>query len=237
MTQLQSAEEIRVMKACNDESFWYRCLPMSAILGATAHLLVKSGSLLPNARYGSVPKVILGTFTGYFLGKVSYANICADKFLAEAPNSEIAQLVRQRRGLPPLEAEDSRQQQNNAPPPVSQETTVPSPDAVLPEESAAVSTYDDLRKKNREESKLQSEKDNQQPSLYLSKIDPPPNASQLPPSASESNPLPSRPSSQNSSDPKTSSQGSNSTPSSSLHIPSSVNKPTAKNKYGDEGFQ
>lgn len=235
MTQLHSAEEIRVMKACNDESFWYRCLPMSAMLGATAHLLVKSGSLLPNARYGSVPKVLFGTFTGYFLGKVSYANICADKFLAEAPNSEIARLVRQRRGLPPLEAEDSRQQQNNSPPPVSQETIVPSPDAVLPEESAAVSTYDDLRKRNREESKLQSEKDNQP--LYLSKIDPPPNASQLPPSASESNPHPSKPSSQHSSDPKTSSQSSNSIPSPSLHIPSSVNKPTAKNKYGDEGFQ
>jgi hypothetical protein len=40
---------------------------------------------------------------GYFVGKFSYADTCADKFLVEAPNSNIAQAVRRRRGIAPLE--------------------------------------------------------------------------------------------------------------------------------------
>jgi hypothetical protein len=40
---------------------------------------------------------------GYFVGKFSYADTCADKFLVEAPNSNIAQAIRKRRGIAPLE--------------------------------------------------------------------------------------------------------------------------------------
>ncbi len=40
---------------------------------------------------------------GYFVGKFSYADTCADKFLVEAPNSNIAQAIRRRRGIAPLE--------------------------------------------------------------------------------------------------------------------------------------
>merc|ERR1711874_56290 len=46
------------------------------------------------------PKVILGVIVGYFVGKFSYADACADKFLVQAPDSDIAEAVRQRRGLP-----------------------------------------------------------------------------------------------------------------------------------------
>jgi hypothetical protein len=40
---------------------------------------------------------------GYFVGKFSYADTCADKFLVEAPHSNIAQAIRKRRGIAPLE--------------------------------------------------------------------------------------------------------------------------------------
>ena len=42
-----------------------------------------------------------GVVVGYFLGKFTYAETCADKFLTEAPDSNLAAAIRARRGLPP----------------------------------------------------------------------------------------------------------------------------------------
>ena len=95
-----SPEERRVMESCTNEAFWYRSIPIGAFLASLAHLGVQRGFLRPSLNYGSGPKVILGGIVGYFLGKASYVNICADKFLAEAPDSHIADAVRFNRGLP-----------------------------------------------------------------------------------------------------------------------------------------
>ena len=48
-------------------------------------------------------QVIAASILGYFVGKFTYADKCADKFLIEAPHSQIAQAIRLRRGIPPLE--------------------------------------------------------------------------------------------------------------------------------------
>ena len=95
-----SPEERRVMESCTNEAFWYRSIPIGAFLASLAHLGVQRGFLRPSLNYGSGPKVILGGIVGYFLGKASYVNICADKFLAEAPDSHIADAVRFNRGIP-----------------------------------------------------------------------------------------------------------------------------------------
>ena len=95
-----SPEERRVMESCTSEAFWYRSVPIGAFLASLAHLGVQRGFVRPSLNYGSGPKVILGGIVGYFLGKASYVNVCADKFLVEAPDSHIADAVRFNRGIP-----------------------------------------------------------------------------------------------------------------------------------------
>ena len=67
---------------------------MSGFLAMLAGVGVQNGYLSPSPKYGNRPKVILGSIIGYFLGKFSYANTCADKFLVEAPDSHIADMIR-----------------------------------------------------------------------------------------------------------------------------------------------
>ena len=95
-----SPEERRVMESCTNEAFWYRSIPIGAFLASFVHLGVQRGFIRPSLNYGSSPKVVLGGIVGYFLGKASYVNVCADKFLVEAPDSHIADAVRFNRGLP-----------------------------------------------------------------------------------------------------------------------------------------
>jgi len=107
-----SDEERAVIQECQSESFWYRSLPISGVLAASAHLAVQRGVLRPSASYGSGPKVILASIVGYFAGKFSYATTCADKLLYQAPDSDLAEAIRARRGLPlrfPERAEQRRQ--------------------------------------------------------------------------------------------------------------------------------
>lgn len=54
------------------------------------------GHLKPNARFGAVPKVTLAVVAGYFIGKLSYQQACAEKLMA-LPGSYIGQLLRERR--------------------------------------------------------------------------------------------------------------------------------------------
>jgi len=56
-------------------------------LAAGTHFAVQQGIMRPNPNYGARPKVILGVIVGYFLGKFSYADACADKFLVQVDTS------------------------------------------------------------------------------------------------------------------------------------------------------
>ena len=66
----------------------YRSLPLSGLLAAGAHLGVQRGLLRPSPSYGARPKVVLGVLVGYFAGKFSYADACADKFLVQVNRGE-----------------------------------------------------------------------------------------------------------------------------------------------------
>jgi len=155
-----SPEEKAVMKECTDESFWYRSLPLSVALMGTAHLLVERGILKPSLRYGSKPKVAIASFLGYFFGKFSYAEACANKFLSKAPRSEISDAIRARRGLPALEPEPS-----NGPDysglGVPQQESSPLQYGYQPEQGVtgspqppSTNNYEDLRRRNREKSQV-----------------------------------------------------------------------------------
>ena len=77
-------------------------MPLGLGSGIAVYQLVKTGKLKPNKRFGAAPKVIISSFTGYWVGKLSYilSDSCKDKFLRDAPESETAYHIREERGLP-----------------------------------------------------------------------------------------------------------------------------------------
>ncbi|KNC29649.1 hypothetical protein FF38_08678 [Lucilia cuprina] len=91
-----SSEELRVFRECNTESFFQRSLPLGTTFGLAAYFGVKQGFIPPNVKYGPVPKVILGVVLGYFVGKFSYQQKCAEKIMA-LPDSRLGELLRQRK--------------------------------------------------------------------------------------------------------------------------------------------
>merc|ERR1712106_1221715 len=84
-------------------------------LAAAAHLGVMRGVLKPHPSWGARPKVILGGLIGYFLGKFSYVDVCAEKFLIEAPDSNIAEAIRTGRGLASRRQEEQPQEGQEGP--------------------------------------------------------------------------------------------------------------------------
>jgi len=160
--QVLSIEEQRVIKSCQSESFWYRSVPLSAGLAAAAHLGVMRGVLKPHPSWGARPKVILGGLIGYFLGKFSYVDVCAEKFLIEAPDSNIAEAIRTRRGLASRRQEEQPQDGQEGPliQPVHQSSPIYQNQASPTygqqglyqeqQEEVAAGGYDDLRKRNRD---------------------------------------------------------------------------------------
>lgn len=54
------------------------------------------GYLKPHLTWGPSPKVVAAAFLGYFVGKISYQAICAEKLMAN-PNSELGAALRARR--------------------------------------------------------------------------------------------------------------------------------------------
>ena len=87
---------MRVLKECNKEAFYQRSLPIATTLGVGAYLGVKNGMIRGSIKYGATPKVVLGVIFGYFFGKISYQQACAEK-LMKLPNSKLAEMLRQRR--------------------------------------------------------------------------------------------------------------------------------------------
>ncbi|XP_066962429.1 OCIA domain-containing protein 1 isoform X1 [Macrobrachium rosenbergii] len=90
-------EELRVLRECNIESFYYRCVPMAAALTTAAYLAMRKGVLKTSERYGYAPKMFGAAFIGYFAGKFSYQNACAEK-LMRLPDSPVGEALRKRKG-------------------------------------------------------------------------------------------------------------------------------------------
>ncbi|XP_053689220.1 OCIA domain-containing protein 1 [Sabethes cyaneus] len=91
-----SPEELKVLQECNREAFYQRSIPFGTVCGLSTWYAVQKGFLKPSARFGAGPKMFVGITIGYFIGKISYQNICADKIM-RLPNSRLAEIIRQRR--------------------------------------------------------------------------------------------------------------------------------------------
>ncbi len=103
--QQLTQEEQRILQECNRESFIRRSFPLSILSGFAVLAAGRQGLIKPSPNYGFGPKIAVGAICGYFLGKFSYVNECADKFLTQAPDSNIAKAIRKKRGMPPRETE------------------------------------------------------------------------------------------------------------------------------------
>lgn len=84
---------LSVLRECNRESLIQRSIPMGTGLGLLAYYCVKQGYLSGSTRFGAGPKVLLGATIGYFAGKISYQQKCAEK-LMRLPNSRLAEMLR-----------------------------------------------------------------------------------------------------------------------------------------------
>ncbi|KAM3623514.1 uncharacterized protein V6R79_012079 [Siganus canaliculatus] len=97
---IPTEEEKKVLRECNQESFWYRSVPFSVFSMAITQALVARGALSASPRFGSLPKVAFAGFCGYLAGKISYMKTCQEKF-KRLENSPLGEALRQRTGLPP----------------------------------------------------------------------------------------------------------------------------------------
>lgn len=91
-----SPEELKVLQECNREAFFQRSMPLGTVFGLGTYFAMQRGFLKPSPRFGATPKVFVGITLGYFIGKLSYQNRCAEKIM-RIPNSRLADMIRQRR--------------------------------------------------------------------------------------------------------------------------------------------
>ncbi|KAJ8397497.1 hypothetical protein AAFF_G00437730 [Aldrovandia affinis] len=144
MDYIPTEEERRVFRECNQESFWYRSLPFSAVSMAVTQGLISRGVLTSNTRFGAVSKLAFAGLCGYLAGKMSYMKICREKF-KNLENSPLGEVLRQgHHTLPPrlapqnqTEFEDASQPAYEPPP------SLPSPDQPSPAHSYADFSYSD----------------------------------------------------------------------------------------------
>nr|XP_033801754.1 OCIA domain-containing protein 1 [Geotrypetes seraphini]XP_033801765.1 OCIA domain-containing protein 1 [Geotrypetes seraphini] len=100
MTYVPTEEERRIFRECNEESFWYRSLPISAVSMFVTQFLISKGTLTTSSRFGSFPKVAFAGACGYIAGKISYMKTCQEKF-KRLENSPLGEVFRQGYGSLP----------------------------------------------------------------------------------------------------------------------------------------
>ncbi|XP_060772022.1 OCIA domain-containing protein 2 isoform X2 [Neoarius graeffei] len=80
------SDEVRqIWKECQQESFWYRALPLSFGSMAITGGLIYNGVWKQSKRFGPFPKLALAGIIGYLVGKASYMGTCREKFQRLGP--------------------------------------------------------------------------------------------------------------------------------------------------------
>ena len=91
-----SPDELRVLKECDMEALVQRSIPLGTIFGVATYTAVQRGFLSSAGRFGPAPKIFAAVTVGYFLGKLSYQQRCAEKIM-RLPNSRLAEALRRRK--------------------------------------------------------------------------------------------------------------------------------------------
>lgn len=91
-----SAEELAVLKECDMEAMIQRSIPLGTGFGVATWAAIQRGFLSASPKFGAGPKVVAAVVTGYFVGKLSYQQQCAEKIM-RLPNSRLAEALRRRK--------------------------------------------------------------------------------------------------------------------------------------------
>uniref|UniRef100_A0A0A9YZH1 OCIA domain-containing protein 1 n=1 Tax=Lygus hesperus TaxID=30085 RepID=A0A0A9YZH1_LYGHE len=183
-----SSDELRVLQQCNKDSFYQRSLPMSAVLGTGTFWAVKAGYLSPGAKFGAVPKVAVAVVVGYLLGKISYQQKCAEKLMALPDSKVGQMLRNRRAGImespfslvnpteePSSSSPSTLKGDDQGPPQMDMDFDRPNisglndsyrpriddfpiPPPISQDGASPTSSYDELRRKNREEYEMKRTK-------------------------------------------------------------------------------
>lgn len=89
-----TTEEMKVLKQCRRDCFFYRSLPFAAIGMLAVNQLGRRGVLKPSPLFGMYMKYTVAAAMGFFLGPASYWGTCLEKLKA-VPNGELAAMLRQ----------------------------------------------------------------------------------------------------------------------------------------------
>ncbi|XP_074848850.1 OCIA domain-containing protein 1 isoform X2 [Carettochelys insculpta] len=114
MAYVPTEDERRIFRECNEESFWYRSVPISAISMIVTQGLINKGILTAHSRFGSFPKVAFAGICGYIAGKISYLSACQEKF-KRLENSQIGEALRQKHRPLPYEYAAQKSEFGNLP--------------------------------------------------------------------------------------------------------------------------
>lgn len=104
-------DDLRILRECNKESFYKRCLP----LGLAGNLLVYlyNQNKPPGNRRGWMTYFGVTMFA-WMAGKMSYRSQCEDKLIASGHQSKLVGMLRQRRGVTPSELDSDQGWQSNS---------------------------------------------------------------------------------------------------------------------------
>jgi Ovarian carcinoma immunoreactive antigen (OCIA) len=87
-----SEDELRVLRECDVESLMQRSIPLGTAFGVATWMAAQKGYI----KTASGPKIFGAIIVGYFLGKLSYQQKCAEKIM-RLPNSQLAEMLRRRK--------------------------------------------------------------------------------------------------------------------------------------------
>ncbi|CAF0744511.1 unnamed protein product [Didymodactylos carnosus] len=82
-----SIEETKILAECEKESLIYRSIPLGLIGLFMTQFAIQRNILSVKMKF---LKLGFGLFSGYILGKISYAPVCRKKILKQIPNSNLA---------------------------------------------------------------------------------------------------------------------------------------------------
>ncbi|CAF2431165.1 unnamed protein product [Rotaria sp. Silwood2] len=88
---LLDQDEKRVLAECERESLVYRSIPLGLISFFATQYAMSKNLIAPQGKW---IKLGASLFTGYIIGKVSYAPTCRNKILTQIPNSNLAHAIR-----------------------------------------------------------------------------------------------------------------------------------------------
>lgn len=92
-------DDTRILRECNNESFYKRCLPL--IIAGTALTHTWFGRMAePMSQGKRIGGYTAVTVIAWIIGKMSYRRTCEDKILTSGYNSRLVDAIRKRRGLP-----------------------------------------------------------------------------------------------------------------------------------------